>query len=325
MRALCMVLVYLMHSEIYFLSEEELSGLIYATSPFRVSVFFFISGFLFLGRYFTQEKDCSPPELTAMSRRIIRKLAWPTVAFASIIYLPKKLFHQDSITFVQYLYDVWGGMSYWFTSALCVAQLLLLVMLWCYKGDGRKCFITALCLAALAQYLSGLGWPAFPWHYTTAAAALPLLVSGGLYYKHQETVQRYLERGWVVLPLAAVYLGIIVFSWKTRCVIPWHYNREWNVENILALVTGLSVFMTLCRHLPSMRWCDYMGRHTIVFYFLSGVMPAFVSTVFHLLFPGLLYPVLCIPVALVSLLLSSIATHLVFRYFRILLGDFPSK
>lgn len=320
MRALCMVLVYLMHSEIYFLSTDVPSALIYTTSPFRVSTFFFISGFLFLGKYFTLEKVLTFSGARAMATNILRKLAWPTIAFSSLIYIPKKVFHHETADFLQYLYDVWGGMSYWFTSALCVSQLLLLATLLLCKQNEKWCLGFSLLYSITGALCNEMGCTHLPWQYPTAMMATPLLVIGGWYYKFQRETDRFVGRTPFIMAIAGCYAVLMLATYEGRTIVPWHYRLEWSFASATALVTGFIALLYLCKRLPAMKWCDYMGRHTIVYYFLSGVMPAFTSTIAHRLLPGMQHPAFCGCILVGSLLLSTIATHLIYRYFGFLLG-----
>ena len=63
---------------------------------------------------------------------------------------------------------------------------------------------------------------------------------------------------------------------------------------------------------------NYIGKHSITFYFLSGVMPAFFSTIAHHLHHTNI-PYLYGVVALFSLAGACIATYIIGRYLPFLL------
>lgn len=128
-RALCMISVYLLHSEFYYGDAGFSYG--YALTPFYVNTFFFISGYLLFKKYMkVPETICFPKkEYHKLIANVIFRLVIPTLVFSTLIYIPKMIFHGNPLSFGQYLHDVWGGTSYWFTSALSVAQILLAVLL----------------------------------------------------------------------------------------------------------------------------------------------------------------------------------------------------
>lgn len=64
-----------------------------------------------------------------MLLNIITQIVLPSILFATIEYIPKVILRGDLIRLDDYLWETIGGRTYWFTSALVVAQLILLTML----------------------------------------------------------------------------------------------------------------------------------------------------------------------------------------------------
>lgn len=52
-KAVCMIAVYLLHSEMYYGTAGVSYG--YAVQPFYVNAFFFVSGYLFFRKYLNQQ------------------------------------------------------------------------------------------------------------------------------------------------------------------------------------------------------------------------------------------------------------------------------
>ena len=125
-KTISMVAVYILHSE-QFLNYEGISHGYWLT-PFYVNAFFFVSGYLLFMK-FNPKKDYSNNDIIKHIKKIIAVIFWPTLVFSSIIYVPKMFFHNTGLSLHQYFYDVFGGISFWFTSSLFVAQLILCTLL----------------------------------------------------------------------------------------------------------------------------------------------------------------------------------------------------
>ena len=123
-RAACMLVIYLFHAYVYCqLFDQRLMGLIYVT----INVFVVVSGYLF---YQNHTAD-SPRQfsLVADVRRVMSRLVWPTVLFAALLFVPKMWFNRADLQWSVFFYNVLGGMTFWFTSALAVTQLLFALLL----------------------------------------------------------------------------------------------------------------------------------------------------------------------------------------------------
>lgn len=79
------------------------------------------------------------------------------------------------------------------------------------------------------------------------------------------------------------------------------------VSSLYALVVsilGILSLISLCHHIPKIGWLNYIGTNSIIFYFLSGGVPAIWGIIFKYIFPD--------PSYIVSILVASISVITVF-------------
>ena len=105
--------------------------------PFYVNGFFFVSGYLLFW------KQLSSPRIDEKSKQflnnsgggktltlnILFRIELPSVLFAMIEFFPKKIIKGEAVGLKPFLLETLGGCTYWFTSALAVAELLFLLLL----------------------------------------------------------------------------------------------------------------------------------------------------------------------------------------------------
>ena len=126
-KAVCIICVYYAHCVAFTTGNINL---IKAVSPFYVNAFFFVSGYLLYKKYLQENTISNFASQAYLSgvKTCIFKIIIPTIIFSSIICIPKALFHSYTIDYKTLIIDVWGGSSFWFTSALAVAQLVILTL-----------------------------------------------------------------------------------------------------------------------------------------------------------------------------------------------------
>lgn len=138
---------------------------------------------------------CFPKnEYRKLIANVVFRLVIPTLAFSTLIYIPKMIFHGNPLSFGQYLHDVWGGTSYWFTSALSVAQILLAVLL--LNQYSHMAFYVVACtlLSLLGIYLRGIFPSPFPWYYQTGMVSTLLMSLGGVYLRYESRINKLVSK-----------------------------------------------------------------------------------------------------------------------------------
>ena len=110
----------------------------------------------------------------------------PGILFSTLIYLPKMVFHGGEVRVGRYFLDVFGGTSYWFTSALAVAQLLLLSVCFATKKTHVGWYVAASIVfyffsgvyPALAGTLCHRLFPSMGWAMALPVTAAAVLLGG---------------------------------------------------------------------------------------------------------------------------------------------------
>ncbi len=312
-RALCMISVYLLHSEFYYGNGGFSYG--YVLTPFYVNAFFFVSGYLFFQKHLTPDGTLSfsMGKYRQTIRHILFRLILPTLLFSTLIYIPKMMFHHHALSVRQYLYDVWGGVSYWFTSALTVAQLLLATLLLSLRLRMSLCLRVCLPIAIAGIGLGHIDQSPFPWNYQKGMEATLLMCAGGMYRRHESRANRILSCPITLGAAVLIYLSGVWLSHPAgpQVELP---PTAWHLWTLIVNVCGIISVTALSHVIPRNGWTEYIGKDSIIFYFFSGVMPAFFGTVAHGIFHHEHYSV-TLAVTVVSLLTASAVNFTIRHYF----------
>ena len=307
-KGICMLCVYLLHSEAYYKGDSFSVGRMIL--PFYVNAFFFVSGYLF----FAQMNGGGISALIYRKvQSVIFRLAIPTILFSSLTYFPKTMFHADDCSIGHYFFHVWGGISYWFTSALVVAQLVLLLVasfkikdIWSYAVITAGLFL--LGTSVNSNIIPSDASAYFPWFWKTALVYTFVMTLGGMYHKYEKQVERFMKYGWGVVILA--YLGIVGWGYPIKAI---GVGGKCNLAGFVAMCCSVLLVVTLAKRIVQCRWLEYVGRNSIVFYFFSGVYPAAVGAIAARIISDGNY-VVTMMVALISVLLGVITTYVVNRF-----------
>lgn len=284
-KVLCMVLIYLNHSEIYCGSTIGSLRNIYL--PFFVPAFFFVSGYLlFMKQLQTSLISMSTKEWfnsvsgggKMLILNMLHKIVLPSILFSFLIYFPKKILRGQALDLSGFLIETLGGCTYWFTSALVLGELILVLLLltrvkniWFYVGIGI--------LAAFLGYISfesGVIWTEnshFPWFWKSSLAAFCYLTLGGLYGKYEATLDKKwrLNNWWIIVLLSIVYICYCLFDFSV-------YkggldNAPITIASAAISIFGVLVMIFICKKVPTNKFFDYWGRNTIGLYFMCGAIP----------------------------------------------------
>lgn len=317
-KAICMFAVYLLHSETYYGTGGTSYG--YVLQPFYVNAFFFVSGYLFFRKYLDKEQlekvSSSKGYWMALENTLFR-LVIPTILFSSIIYLPKVFFHTGDVVLKDYFFDVFGGISFWFTSALVVAQVILLSLLLFKQTHVGFYLIITLLLAALGMYLNlereSNGPDAFfPWFYKTGLVYTFVMALGGLYFRYENRIDKIMKYAWIIP--AVIYVCLLVLTWESHALKMIGLGGICNVSGFVEVLCGIVLIVLLSKQLPMMRFVEFIGRNSIVFYFFSGALPASIGWAFQKMFPDKLY-IMTVAVAMLSVVMGYFLTFIVVNYF----------
>lgn len=117
------------------------------------------------------------------------------------------------------------------------------------------------------------------------------------------------------LPVATVlYIIAMIMSFKGTTFPVMELGGRCNVQGGLLILAGVSLIMSACHIIKKNFVMSFIGRNSIVFYFLSGVFPAFVGTIAQRFFPERIYAMTII-VTILSLVLAWMASFVINKYF----------
>ena len=254
--------------------------------------------------------------MKALQNAVFR-LMIPSLIFSAVVFVPKMLFHSEEVSVAMFATSVFGGISYWFTSALLVAQVVLLTLILLLKRKDIWSYLgcTAV-LFAIGWYLNYIRTEntaeAFlPWYWKTGIEYTLLMALGGVYMQYEQRINARWR--YVVAVAAIVYLACTAFSFGGFSFRVMGLGGRCDLPGAVLILAGVTVVVALCRVMKGNRFFGFIGQNSIVFYFFSGVFPAFVGMIAQRAFPERAY-IVTVAVAATSVALAWVATELINRY-----------
>jgi hypothetical protein len=321
-KALCMIFVYLNHSCIV------LGALLGRYDDWYFALY--VNSFFVISGYLLFRKQLSTPIVTETCKQYVMKggggkslidsivwrIAIPTAIFSLINFFPKKLLRGQPFYLKELILDTFGGCSMWFTCALVVAELLLLVMLFTRCKNVWVYVVGAILLSTIGVVAAqnGAVFPSmpkqFPWWWKNGLVATIYMVAGGVLWKYESTIHGLFSiKG--VLPLAVVIYLSLLYGLHGHLKYMVAINSL-NMPGSLVSLFGVVTLIEICRYIPSIGLIQDMGRNTLGYYFFCGASPVVVGIVIKR-FAGTGYLSLLL-VLFISLLLSRITVAIINRY-----------
>ncbi len=317
-KAISMISVYLLHSEAYYGTGGFSYG--YLLQPFYVNTFFFISGYLFFRKYLNNsERKFLTNDSIEAYKNILFKIALPTILFSTIIYIPKLLFHNRGITINGFFIDIFGGISFWFTSALSISQLMLISLLllqkrsiWFYTIITLVIFVIVSFFTDMAIVANGAG-SYFPWFYKTGLSYTFFMCLGGLYLKYEERLDKIVNK--YIALISIIYFALLYIGYNYEPLKLMGLSARVNTFGFMTIVCGISMIVYVSKKINNLNVLEFIGRNSIVFYFFSGVTPAAIGKLANILFEEKPY-IITVIVTVLSITTSYFITLIINRYFK---------
>lgn len=260
MRGICMLLVILHHAG----APEEYQKFL---SPFFLSGFFFISGYLFD----TPNKDFD------WKLKLIR--IFETLVIPYFIYWVISYFFVAGYTevwkngnydiFIPFLKDLLMGKKLWFMSALIVSETVLVFILPMIRRSNIYLIFTALVFIALWYFtpLSRTG-VFYPWYINNACIAIFFMLSGILFRKIKILeMNNILFCAAIVYPIlfiADIYLDITGIMFASN-----YFNNI--LIFIIYAIAGILGLIYLCkRYISGKNLLSYYGKNSLLIYFFCN-------------------------------------------------------
>ena len=321
-KAICMILIYFIHSQLYY--GCWMQGVNDYIHPVYVNAFFFVSGYLLFRKQLSSPLIDQRMSQYVMGggklslQNIVYKIVIPTVLFSLIEYAPKHILRGESLTLHTFLSNTIGGGTYWFTSSLVVAELVILVLLFFRKANIWFYVVLGIFVTLLGFYLVRIDFHLFgfgrdPWAYRRGFMAIGFLVMGGLYWNYEERLAKLSK--YVIIPLLVAYA--FIFSDRSHTAKVLISTMEINWIGYLASILGCVLLIELCKLLKPVSVLTFIGQNSLCFYFLSGALPMLVSMLMkRYMGPDHLYGLLIVFVLCLSVAYA--VTYLLNRYFPFL-------
>lgn len=283
-KALCIIFVFLRHSENYY-------GLSLGNNIDNLFSTFYVNGFFLISGYLLFWKQLSTPKILENSSEYISgsgktlflnvfyRIIIPSTLFSIIEFLPSCLIQGRTIDVGFALYKTIGGGTYWFTSALAVAECLCLLMFISRKGN--MWFYTIVCITFGAVGLVIVNQRILQndiWAWKQGIIAVVFLALGGLYWRYEKAIDKMM-RWCIVLPLLLAYV-IMVIVYKDFCD-PIISTLSIQPLGFVTSAMACLLLIWLCKKIPEVKWISFIGRNSIGFYFMSGALPISISLIVH--------------------------------------------
>lgn len=305
-RAVCMLCVYLSHCNFYYL--KIISPVYFVYMPFYLSFFFFISGFLFY-------KNLDEFPFRKKLAGIVNKLLWPVILFPSLIWIPKMMAHGNNVSLTAYFADVFGGTAAWFVSTIIVAQLISLVLIYLFRKKIFMMLILSAVSMSLAFFLKTIDQTPFPWYYKSGMIAVFFMVLGGIAGTYYEKLKRIITIPGLLLS-GILYFGLMLYNYYNlgyfQAIMSVDYD---NIPlGLLNNILGILFMLQLCHYIPEIKWLQYIGKNSIIFYFFAGGIPLTIGYLAKAFLPCHGYLTTAVVTVLCIVLVFPIA-YIINRYF----------
>lgn len=324
LKAISIIGVFFVHCQLYY--HFWLGSINNFIHPFYVNAFFFVSGYLLFRKQLSEPLiDQTAGEYLvgggkSLCSNILWRLVLPTILFSVIEFFPSHVLRGHGFDISTFLCKTIGGCTYWFTAALVVAELLIVGMLLTRTRNVWFYFATCCVFFMLGQIMVANEWtifkqdPSLPWQYQNGLYALLFLAFGGLYWRYEDAINKWMNR-YTLLGMIVVYVVCLVFQPAYFRVLV--STLDLNAPGILISLLSTMILIELCKKLPTISLLNYIGQNTICFYFMSGALPIIVGMVVSKAIGLSVFGY--IMVFIVSLTFALIGTYIINRWFPWLL------
>ena len=270
-RGLCMVSIFLLHTEIYYTGEEIIPYAYHVDNS--LLAFVFISGYLFI------KTSYDTFDLRRKIVSIVKGITLPYFIFTTAIAFPKAMVRDDT-TLVETLMSVITGHASWFLAALMLAEMLFAIII--HYSSKRKnitfwifgcCSLPYLLIAAIYHFVStDFLHDINIWCWQNALMMLFFLFAGMMCRKKQ--LLPHFQQPRILIILALVIVGI---KWMVTSADMTLTMEPINVGSFAVLLVdgmaGAVLIVGVCRHLPDNALLQFTGKHSLTYYFICGATP----------------------------------------------------
>lgn len=266
LRGLCMIAILLLHTDIYYVDNGTLDGIIsynlYVVDA--IVIFFFLSGYLMYKETAFNLKN------KAIS--VLRTIVLPYFIFTSLLYIPKNIVYGNGIDIAEMAREIVTGQASWFVATLALSELIFSFVLYVSKRKTPYIAATAVIGFALSVFMSE-NHAVYFWQADNAFQALLFLAAGYLFHKYEERIDCCFRKQYlVVLFLIIVGIKYIVMTYGISLII-WKIDISCYPLFIADITVCTLMAVQLFKRLPGCRLLEWTGSHSLVYYFFCGGVP----------------------------------------------------
>lgn len=316
-KALCIIAVLFVHSENYYRMRLEMVNPFIC--GFYVNAFFMISGYLLFKKQLSSpaiESDCAQYVIggaKSLIYNIFFRIYIPMVIFSAIEFLPKIAIAHRPFVIEDMVVETVGAGTYWFTSALLIAEVLIALLL-LTRRKSVWFYVIMLCLVSTAgMYLYDIGVFRLyrePFFVSRGTLACLFLGFGAIYWKYERTLDKIVCK-YNVLPLVALYIYLGYFSPATPRFMVSMGDMD-SLGYFYGFLGSVLLFW-FCKQLPELKPVTFIGRNSICFYFMSGALPITLSIVAKRIHPEQTISMLMF-IFIITLFISYLVSVVIVRY-----------
>ena len=311
-KGIAMAMVVFFHTQVsYGYVSESVNNFLF---PWFINVFFFLSGYLLYRKQLSEPlisedvKTFQKHGAKTLFSNILFRLVIPALIFAILEYFPKSLLLGYGFKWDLFLFKTVGGGTYWFVSALTLAELFTLLLLFTRKRKLWFYVLLSLVISGIGLLMANLRIELFPkgyLAYKNGMIAMLFLALGALYWKYEKQIDACLK-WWVMLIMAIVFVVLVLSFTFVQS------NTRMSIPSFVASMCSILLVIQLSKRLPENRYLSFIGRNSLCFYLLCGAIPALLGGLAYTYYPGHWWMVL--PLWLVGLVLIYLVVKLLVRW-----------
>lgn len=324
LRAICIIAIYYTHAEEFF--EYTVHGLAKYILPVYVNGFYFVSGYLFFRKHIESiENGTLKTGRKQFFLNLLFRLVIPSVLFSIFEYIPSSVLQHRGISVLSFIQKTLWGSTYWFISALVVAEFLFYLLLGSkikntlvYLALGIVAFSLGCCIAENNIHLLDI-FTSNPWQFEKGLMAMMFLALGGVYGQYEPKIDKWLRNPLYLLILLAMYITFTHFFYRDARVLI--SMNDINYAGVLLSTIGIGCLIALCKLILGSsiitNLLNKVGRNTIGFYFVCGAIPKVLMIVLPKILPKGNLPYMLLGFIL-SFMLAYACVYAMKRYFPFL-------
>ncbi len=310
-RGICMIAIVLNHTDYYLTAGPVINFDIFGTDA--LMTFFTVSGYLFY-------REGGPFRMKRKISSEFRHLVIPYFIFTTIIAVLKPLARNGYSSPREMVLGIVCGQASWFVAARALAGIIFAGLITLSLKKGRPLLPAGCALLAAVPFFLDCDAIHF-WNADIALMSLVYLFAGYFFHARERVLSRRI-RLWHCIPALAAVVALKFAEQAWDIKVPVSPSRMTSFPVFFA-DTMLSAFVitTFFRRFDGCRFLNYIGRNSIVFYFLCGGVPLLSGMMFAragLTYRGN-YLLVLFDLALVLLVMSVLA-RVITRYLPWMIG-----